>query len=651
MMGTVRPMKRLVGFFLASAVATLVLAAATMSPADAIGGEGEAWPAFTESSSCGAQRVSTPHAGESGWLARSAYLRGDFAAMFGRTVGDVHKELVLWTIPGSFERLAIHPWIVPALDMAGDAIVDAQADDLEYRIDGPTTYSTASRTIAGSIRISRHTYGTAFDVNASKNPYRGDNRLITDIPEWWLESFLDAGFCWGGLWIGSKDSMHFAWQGPAFSGYESLPLPYEPVTEPADFSDPDARLHVLVPQPNDTIETVLADLTGNGAPDIVRIVPSGTDLLLHTSVASRNHNACSARTSVVAGLGERPARSVAIGFGDWDGRGGQDLWILSDEDGHLGLTVRWAYGGYSAETTALLDVPAPSAGAWISTADADGNGTLDLFVVNDGNATIWDIDPDSGASSVQKTVPIPFSGSGDFTLGDYDLDNLPDLWRIGSGKVEIALASDDYASIAETQIVNDLPSSIVDVIATDYDGDGRRDIVTFDGVSKTAWLGNTAIPDGLPLEVWFLDEKPECDDEEQAERLGELRFATSGWVAEGSYKWRSANGFTVTCNPEDDGCRTPVSTHAMVAEFFAWIDGLDPAAGNPTLAAARALDRAGYELSCPLADLSCWSEPMPTPELSARFGIFLSERRGIDVAPHRWILPEAVRSHPGSAPQ
>jgi hypothetical protein len=174
------------------------------SDAGAIGSEGEAWPTFTESSSCGAQRVSTPHSSHGGWLGRSELLRGDFAAMFGRTVNDVHKELVLWEIPGSFEKLAVHPWIVPALDAAGRDLVAAHADDLEYEIDNGTTYSTASRTIAGSIRISRHTYGIAFDINASKNPNRSDNKLITNIPDWWRQAFLDAGFCWGGLWIGAR---------------------------------------------------------------------------------------------------------------------------------------------------------------------------------------------------------------------------------------------------------------------------------------------------------------------------------------------------------------------------------------------------------------------------------------------------------------
>lgn len=644
--------------FLSVAVTATFVIVAVMSlqaaPAAAIGGEGEAWPAFTESSSCGAQRVSTPHASHTGWLSRSELLRGDFAAMFGRTVNAVHEELVLWQIPGSSESLAVHPWMVPALDAAARDLVAAQSADLSYRIDNGTTYSTASRTIAGSIRISRHAYGTAFDVNAAKNPNRSDNKLITDIPDWWRQAFLDAGFCWGGLWIGSKDTMHFAWQGPVFSGYDSLPLPYEPLTSPARFGTPDRVVDVLVRAPLGTLETVIADVSGNGAPDIVRLGTTGTDLLIQSSVASRNHNACSARTSVVADLGEAAKDAIALGFGDWDGRGGQDLWLLSDADGSLALTARFAFGGYTAETTSVLTIPTPPDDAWISTADGDANGTLDLFVVDDGHVTVWDVDPSSGAASVQQSVALPFTvpadAAGQFTLGDFDLDNLPDIWLVDNDQVKIAMAADDYRTVGSVQNLSGMPASFVDVAASDYDGDGRRDLIVFDGRSKSVWLGNSSMPDGHDPEVWFLDEEPECGENETATPLSELRFASSGWVAEGSYKWRRANGFSVGCNPEDDDCDTPLSTHTMVAEFFAWIDGLDAAAGNPELAAARALARAGYELSCPLPDEKCWSGFVPAAELSARFGMFLEQRRGIDLDVHRWVIPVAVREYDGAVP-
>ncbi|MDA2979664.1 MAG: M15 family metallopeptidase [Actinomycetota bacterium] len=627
-------------------VASIAAIISVLVPASAyaIGGEGETWPALTESSGCGAQRIPTPHAEGTGWLSRDDLLRGDVAALFGRTVQDVHSSLVRWQIPGSSEVLAIHPLMIPALETAEAKLLSAMAADLEYRIDPASTFSTASRTIGGSIRTSRHTYGIAFDVNASKNPFRSDNRLITNLPTWWTQSFLDAGFCWGGLWIGSKDTMHFAWQGPAFSEYTELPLPYPPLTTAENLRL--VRSIAVVPKASPgTINTSLIDADGNGAMDVVCVRALGPDEVIEYSAASWNHNACSSRTSVAGGLGGVARDATAIGFGDWDGRGGQDLWILTEESGVLNLTVRWAFGGFAAETTALTSVPIPAPDAWISTADMDVDGDLDLFVVEGSRLTVWDVDPNTGDSALLLRATLPFVGPSTLALGDFDLDNRPDLWSVTDAKVEIALSATSYSRVSHAQTPASLSLPIVDAVAADYDGDGRRDLITFDGTRKRVWLGNSPLPDGLPLEVWFSAEDPTCDDPEpQRSRTDreELRFATSGWVATGSFEWRSRHGFAVGCDPEDEACEPTVSTHRAFAEFLAWIDDLDPAQGTSETAAAVALDAAGHVNSCEIRDLECWDSPLLTTEFSSRFGQFLAERRDDGVNPHRWV-PATVR--------
>ena len=636
----------------AAVVATLV--AVQRTPVLALGGEGETWPAFTESSGCGAQRIPTPHADDRGWFSRDELLRGDFAAMFGRSVGAVHHELVHWPIPGSSEVLAVHPWMLPALELASVGITDSLARDLQYRIDASTTYSAASRTISGSLRTSRHTYGTAFDINADRNPHRSDNRLITNLPHWWTESFRDAGFCWGGLWIGSKDAMHFAWQGPAFSGYDRLPAPYEPLTEQTPFRI--ARsFTVIPPEPDGAIGTVLVDSDNNGARDIVRLSIAGNDVVIDASVASWQHNACSSRRSVATGLGSLAGRSVAHGFGDWDGRGGQDLWFATDDDGSVRLTVRAAFGGFARESAATTDVPTPTADAWISTGDGDVDGNLDLFVIEDGVLTIWNVDPLTGATSVQRTVTLPFpatNGQTEYALGDVDLDNRPDLWAVSGGTVANALAVDGYASISETQRPLSLPTDIVDVSVSDYDGDGRPDLVTFDGRRKQVWLGNTPMPDGLPLEVWFAAEDPECDEPLRfgGER-NELRFTSSRWVARGVYEWRSANGLVTGCDPEEEACEPGLVTHQDFAEFLAWVDNLHAQGTQTNRSGPLALALAGYELSCPISDAECWSEPMLAAEVSARLGMFLESRSGVDTDLGRWVLPFASPDHSADLPR
>lgn len=633
------------------AITAATLVALTAAPALAVGGEGQTWPAFTESSACGAQRIPTPHADETGWLARSDLLRGEFAAYFGRSVQQIHSEVVRWEMPDSKTILAVHPWTVPALDAAAASIEGQSGSNGPYRVTPDTTYSTASRTIAGSIRISRHTYGTAFDVNANRNPYRGDNKLITNLPEWWTQSFLDAGFCWGGLWIGSKDTMHFAWQGPAFSGYTSLPLPYEPLTDEAPFSSPD-RIFNVTPSRTPAFATMLADTSNNGALNVVRLRTDGAHLLVDSSLASRRHNACASRTSVIPNLAAMARDAVAVGFGDWDGRGGHDLYILEATDSGLSMLVRWAFGGFAAEVTSQTSVPVPSPGAWISTGDFDVDGNLDLVIIDGPTMTVWDVDPNTGAAQIQVQTELPFEDTGDhYSLADLDLDNIPDLWQVAAGQLSIALGADGWNDVIRTERLLGLPRDAVDIAATDYDGDGRPDVVAFDGSRKLVWLGNTPMPDGQGPEVWFESDEPECREGEQSATRDELRFTSSGWVSEGSYEWRRANGFSVGCNPEKDDCAIEFATHRMFAEFLAWIDGLEPVGTDPDTAAGRAVAMAGYEPSCAPDDRECWDSFIAPAELSARFGVFLAVRRDTGFEPHRWIIPTANRYRSDSLPR
>jgi hypothetical protein len=639
-------MRRLVTFLGSLAMVT-ALVASIPAPAAAAGGEGETWPAFTESSSCGAQRITTPLAEAPGGFGADTLLRGPYAEFFGRTVQQVRDQFVPWRIPGSSVSLNAHERMLPALDLAQESLEDAIAAGNEYRIRGSATSATAARTIAGTVRISRHTFGIAFDFNSDANPYRDDNTLITDMPPWWIESFLEAGFCWGGTWIGSKDAMHYAWKGPAFSGYDRLPLPYEPLTDPVPLTRRAATVPIAPQAVAGTFATLLVDIDTNAAVDIVRLVETDQGVLIDSSVASRGHNACSSRRSLVAGLGSLPERALAIDFGDWDGLGGNDLWLVTDERGSLRLTVRWAFGGYAAETSVVTGVPTPSPDAWISTADWDVDGSLDLFVIDEGSLDVWAIDPDTGVTELLHQATIPTPDGARFLLGDVDIDNRPDLWTLTTDEVFVAPASDGYASNSSIGTPTGLPSRILDAAASDYDGDGRPDLVVFDGAVKHVWLGNTRLADGLPLETWFEYPDSDCEAGERTWQRSDLRYSRSGWVAEGSYEWRRANGFPTGCDPEDETCRPPLVTKSAFLEFLAWIDGLDARAGDSRTAAARAVTAAGYPTPCAPQDRQCLSAPMLMSDVSSYFGQFLAARSIAAPQPHRWIVSEAVPRHSG----
>mgnify|MGYP001611367210 CR=1 FL=1 len=65
---------------------------------------------------------------------------------------------------------------------------------------------------SGSIQRSKHSYGTAIDINPSNNGfYVGSGPH--DIPDQVIQIFKANGFRWGGDWDKAKDYMHFDWIG------------------------------------------------------------------------------------------------------------------------------------------------------------------------------------------------------------------------------------------------------------------------------------------------------------------------------------------------------------------------------------------------------------------------------------------------------
>lgn len=75
-----------------------------------------------------------------------------------------------------------------------------------YRID--VIYGYADRNIAGTNTKSQHSHGYAVDINPSRNPM--GSKLVTDMPDWFVQAFIDNGFGWGGNWKSKKDAMHFS---------------------------------------------------------------------------------------------------------------------------------------------------------------------------------------------------------------------------------------------------------------------------------------------------------------------------------------------------------------------------------------------------------------------------------------------------------
>jgi hypothetical protein len=69
------------------------------------------------------------------------------------------------------------------------------------------------RMVRGSNTLfSAHSYGLAFDLNASANPLGMTQHGFYDHLDL-VKCFTDQGFHWGGNWSGRKDPMHFSFAG------------------------------------------------------------------------------------------------------------------------------------------------------------------------------------------------------------------------------------------------------------------------------------------------------------------------------------------------------------------------------------------------------------------------------------------------------
>lgn len=64
------------------------------------------------------------------------------------------------------------------------------------------------RPIRGSSRLSCHAFGAAIDFDAENLPL-GKPVAAADMPQIVVDCFIQAGFFWGGMYTGRKDSMHF----------------------------------------------------------------------------------------------------------------------------------------------------------------------------------------------------------------------------------------------------------------------------------------------------------------------------------------------------------------------------------------------------------------------------------------------------------
>ena len=497
-----------------SAAAALVAALLLAVPvAAASASPGESWPSFNESGGCDQPAgFHGPLATRTGYLPNTERVYGPFGDFFGRDIAEVRAGLVPWEVPMSGGKtVLVNRLALPAFLQVTENLAREQAAGRFYPVRPRETFGFTARTIGGRRAMSLHTFGIAVDINSRSNPYRGDNVLVTDMPDWFVQAWKDAGFCWGGDWQSVKDPMHFSWKGPAATpGVTSIPPPRVPRTGSADFS-----VTATLPVPwsiRPPRTPFLLDATRDGAADVYRLRPFAGGTLVEFIRSSASFALCS------VGRSWSPAAfdAARMDLADFDGTSRADLWVWDDTSATLRFRVYLQRSGFTDSVDVVTSIPT-SAGMEMIPTDYDADGNIDLMVVRPGSPTTVEVWAGPVFDTQLASTSAVSTGTW-YTVGDRNVDGRPDLAVVADGTLTF-----DYAPLDgvadETVAVPIDRDSFAAVEMGDYDGDGRDDLFALrtSGVLEIRMGG---VSDGrADLAGWFRDPAWECPDDEDLDEL------------------------------------------------------------------------------------------------------------------------------------
>lgn len=537
-------------------------------------------------------------------------------------MGDIEDQLVWWTVPMSDgARVRVHRLLLPALREVESNLADAAAQGLSYRVWARYTSGYSARTSVAHDGISWHGLGAAIDINSVWNPYRSDDRLITDMPDWFVEAWESAGFCWGGHWNSVKDPMHFSWMGPLPTPGQGPQAPHDPITDSTDFASPQGGTRTVVF--GSGVGDFIRDVSGDGAPDVVRVRPWGEHAVLEAALSRAEFGECSVWRWWID---EPPAGEPHLV--DVEGLSRPDLVFVESGTDSLVLHRYRVADGY--ERVADIVTSAEIAGdTSVTFGDFTGDGADDLWLVTavDGGLRIEVWDAASGYTAIAGSGTVDAMAPPDrVQTADRDVDGRDDLLLVSrSGSVWVVRAS-DLNEVAETV---DAPAFEANAVVGfgDYDGDGRPDMQILAGGEIRSWAGNSTLS-GVSTESWFLPADFDCP-EDTLPYYHDGQFADDeGSVFAVDIEWLAGTGVTRGCNPpfNDRFCPDDPVTRGQMAAFLSRALQLEKAESSFSdttdsvfTAEIGALAESGITRGCnpPDNDRFCPDDPVTRGQMAA----------------------------------
>ncbi len=247
---------------------------------------------------------------------------------------------------------------------------------------------------------------------------------------------------------------------------------------------------------------IIGDLDGDGKPDLITANSGASTLSV-----DRNTSAAGSLTS--SSFTASTALSTASGptnvhLADVDGDGKPDIIVVEAGATAVGIFRNTSTSG-SISFATRVDVSTSVSGLIpieVTVADYDGDGRPDLAVSSSYSGNIVVLQNASSSGTVSFNAAVAFtSGSGSFgiTSADFDGDGKMDIAVVDTGSASVAVfrntaSAGTINSSSFASAVNFATGSTpIDVEAADIDGDGQMDIITSNlGSNTISILHNTA---------------------------------------------------------------------------------------------------------------------------------------------------------------
>ncbi len=234
---------------------------------------------------------------------------------------------------------------------------------------------------------------------------------------------------------------------------------------------PTGTVASLGPAGSDLLSVTVADVNGDGIPDLAAVLlgPGGIGNSLSVLLGNGDGTFSPAKTT--------PLTTDVIALGDFNGDGALDLATPSTNNS-LSILLGNGDGTFSPVTASPATGNAPGD---IVAGDFNGDGKLDLAVSNSNGSTLTVL-LGNGDGTFTPTASSPATGMFPFTLlvGDFNGDGKADLFVLANqGVVSVLLGNGDgtFTSTNASLVEIDAPQSLA---AGDFNGDGRTDVAAVD---------------------------------------------------------------------------------------------------------------------------------------------------------------------------